>query len=105
MNGERKSDVRLPPLSEKEFGRMVEQLAKLLGYRVYHSWLSARSSPGFPDYVLVRPPRLLFVELKSDRGQISGAQHQWLDALAGCPGVEVHVWRPSDWPLVEASLR
>lgn len=80
-------------------------LARLLGWRCYHPWLSARSTPGFPDLVLVRPPRILFVELKTERGKVTPAQQAWLDALAACPGCEVDLWRPRDLDAAAATLR
>src|SRR5437762_1447114 len=39
---------------------------------------------GFPDIVAVRPPRLLFVELKGAKGRVSEEQLAWMDALNGC---------------------
>ncbi|HEY7061755.1 MAG TPA: hypothetical protein VII06_09760, partial [Chloroflexota bacterium] len=51
----------------------------------------------FPDVTCVRPPRLLFAELKVGRRAPTAAQAAWLDALAQVPGVEVFVWRaPED---------
>jgi hypothetical protein len=35
--------------------------------------------------------------IKSDRGKVSEAQRDWLDALQAVPGVETFVWYPSDW--------
>ena len=55
------------------------------------------------DYVLVRPPDLLVVELKSQRARISEAQRAWLDDLEAA-GVEVHVWRPPDVDAVLVRL-
>jgi len=53
---------------------------------------------GFPDFVILKPPRLLAVELKTDDERTSvlaPAQQAWLDAFAAC-GVETFVWRPKD---------
>jgi hypothetical protein len=52
---------------------------------------------GFPDLVLVRDGRLLFVELKAERGKASPEQGEWLEALSGVHGIEVCLWRPADW--------
>lgn len=38
-------------------------------------------SAGFPDICAARKGRILFLELKSDRGKLSDAQWQWADAL------------------------
>jgi hypothetical protein len=51
---------------------------------------------------LVRPPRLLFVELKSERGKLRPEQSDWLDVLRLLPQAEVYLWTPADWDrLVE----
>jgi hypothetical protein len=63
---------------------------------VYHTHDSRRSEPGFPDLVLVRHERLLFVELKSGKGKLTPAQAQWFGRLSQA-GASVRVWRPSDW--------
>jgi hypothetical protein len=83
--------------TEKAFMQAVLDLAKVYGWRVYHPYLSIRSAPGFVDIVAVRPPRLLMIELKSARGQLTSFQQAWLDDLRACDGVEVFIWRPDDW--------
>lgn len=94
-------------MTESQLQDAVVRCARTLGWLVHHDrpgmdrrghWRTAiQGHPGFPDLVLVRPPRVLFVELKSERGEISSWQEQWLDAFVACPGVEVYVWRPRDW--------
>lgn len=95
----------LPAVTEREFLRMVAELARLLGWRVYHPWLSIRSERGWPDVALCRPPRLILAELKTDRGRVTPSQAEWLDLLGACPGVEVHLWRPADLDTIAAVLR
>src|SRR5688572_3781918 len=56
---------------------------------------SGGSGKGFPDLTLLRPPDLVFVELKKELSHPDDDQREWLDALAEA-GQEVHVWRPSD---------
>lgn len=58
---------------------------------------------GFPDLVLVRHERIIFAELKSQRGAVSKDQRRWLDTLADTC-VEVYVWRPKDLPVILAVL-
>lgn len=58
---------------------------------------------GFPDLVLVHRT-VIYAELKAQKGRVSEAQKAWHEALRAA-GEEVHVWRPSDWPEVEARLR
>lgn len=76
-------------------------------WRRYHTLNSVGSDSGFPDLVLLRPPRLLFVELKTDRGRVTPGQWLWLDDLGALPPdvVEVYVWRPSDREAVERILK
>jgi hypothetical protein len=70
-------------------------LAPILGWRLcYHTLRSKGSQSGFPDRVLVRD-RIIFAELKRDKGKPTPAQKEWLDALAGA-GAEAYLWIPSD---------
>jgi hypothetical protein len=55
---------------------------------------------GFPDLCLVRPPRVIFAELKSDKGALGRHQTGWRTDLEACPGVEFWVWRPADRPEI-----
>ena len=91
-------------LSERDFQRQVVELATLTGWRVYHTYDSRLSNPGFPDVVLVRAPRVIFAELKRERGRVTVAQGEWAGTLHACPGVEYYLWRPRDWDEVEATL-
>lgn len=90
----------------------VLQLAATLGWRRVHfrparteaGWRTAfQGDRGFPDLVLVRPPELLVVELKSDRGPYQPGQQEWLADLAGA-GVETYTWRPRDFDTIVARL-
>ena len=87
------------PITERQLQDAVLEAAEVLGYLAYHTWLSARSAAGFPDLVLVHPGqgRVLFAELKGERGERTPAQAAWGEALASCPGVEYHCWRPEQW--------
>ena len=92
-------------ITEKQFESQVKDLAKIFGWRYYHTWRSIHSPAGFPDVIMVRPPRLIFAELKSDKGKPSPAQEAWLNDLKGCPTVEVYLWRPVDFEAVMEILR
>lgn len=93
-------------ISEKDFAQQVIALARLLGWHVYHTWLSVRSPAGFPDLVLAKPGRpLILAELKRERGKLSPAQEAWLAVLQHVPGIIVRVWRPSDWDEIVAALQ
>lgn len=78
----------------------VCQLATLCGWLVYHR----RESHGFPNLCLVRPPEVLFIEVKSDSGRVTPAQDVWLQALAFC-GLDVAVWRPADLETIVTRLQ
>jgi hypothetical protein len=82
-------------MTEAGLLQAVRELAQLHGFMTYHTYRSDRSEPGFPDLVLMRPPLLLFRELKTDVGRLRPAQRKWLDELAAC-GQDVGVWRPAD---------
>src|SRR4051812_35709376 len=87
------------PLSEKEWQRTVTDTATAHRWMLYHTHDSRHSPEGFPDLVIVKGPWIVYAELKTEKGRLTKAQADWLEALAGA-GAEVHVWRPSDWPRV-----
>lgn len=92
-------------LPEKQFQAQILDLARLSGFLVYHTHDARRSAPGFPDLVLVRPPLVLFAELKTDTGRLRPEQRLWLDALGRCESVESVLWRPGDWKRIEKVLK
>jgi len=81
---------------ERELQAQVVELARWLGWLVYHTYDSRRSAPGFPDLVMVHEGSgaLLFAELKRDGQHPTPEQQRWLRAL-GRRGV-AFVWRPRD---------
>jgi len=90
-------------VTEKAFQAQVMQLAKICGWWCYHTFDSRRSQPGFPDLVLIRAPKIVFAELKSEKGKVSQDQELVLAQLE-LSGMDVRIWRPSDWPEVERTL-
>ena len=92
-------------ISERDLTAYVRDIARACGWRRYHTFLSKHSPAGFPDEVLVRPPRLVFAELKTARGRVKPEQQAWLEALRAVPGVEVFVWRPCDMDEILEVLR
>lgn len=101
-------------INEKALQNAVVELAKLYGWRVHHTrpaqmpsgkWATPiQGHAGFPDLVLVRPPEILFVELKSAIGRTSPQQDEWLADLTAS-GVEVHLWRPRDITTIKERLK
>ena len=89
-------------LTEKEWLALVVELARTLGWLCFHPFLSIRSERGWPDLSLVRE-RLVFIELKSDKGRTTPAQEKWINALKEA-GAEAYVFRPADWDDVVAVL-
>jgi hypothetical protein len=96
-------------ITEEQFYQQVVDLAHVLGWRVAHfraaqtahGWRTpvGADGEGFPDLVMVRAGRIIFVELKSQKGVPSFEQAQWLQELGGA------LWKPSDWELIERTLR
>lgn len=83
-------------MSEAELQRFIEQALTTFGWIWHHAGDSRRSTPGLPDLVAVRAPRLIFAELKSTRGKMRPEQEAWLSSLRLVPGAEVYVWKPAD---------
>ena len=90
------SEPERVPISEKDFRRQVTQLAQLQGWKVHYNWTELHSAKGWPDLTLCRLSRLVFAELKSDKGKTTAEQEEWLDALRQT-NVEVYLWRPTDF--------
>lgn len=86
-------------MNEATLQSNVTEFARSLGYLCYHTHDSRRSQPGFPDLVMVRAiaGRLIFAELKTERGKQSAAQREWERALRAGGQGEVYLWRPTDW--------
>ena len=101
-------------MTEREFQRAVVELARLMGWRVFHArpaltrrgrWLTPiQGDAGFPDLVLCRPPRLIVAELKRNGARPTPQQQGWLDALSACAGVECYLWTPADWDAIVRML-
>ena len=83
-------------MTEAQLQAAIIETAQTFGWLVYHTYDSRRSHPGFPDLVLCRPPDVLYLELKSEKGRLRPDQDSWIGALRQS-GQNVQVWRPSDW--------
>lgn len=99
-------------LSEAEWSSLVVELANIGGWRLrYHTLRSKGSASGFPDWVFVKGPRLLFVELKTDAktSKLTPKQEAWREGLLEVERatkglVQTYVWRPSDYATVVETL-
>ena len=112
-------------MSEEQLQATVVEFAELLQYRVYHvarvkGHLRNDTAVGFPDLIMVKAPRVVVVECKSQKGTATAQQLEWIAAFAGCTlprscmtcdrldcghvehkhgvgNIQVFIWRPSDW--------
>lgn len=75
---------------------------RLLCYHVERSDKGQVTSKGFPDLVIVGN-RVIFAELKSQKGVQSASQKDW-EAKLQVAGAETYLWRPSDWDEVAQVL-
>jgi hypothetical protein len=94
----------MPPLTERQWQLQVVDLAKLRNWWIYHPMLSKWSEPGWPDLTLIRGPRMILAELKTDRGKLTEHQHKVFALLDQVQGVESYVWRPADFDHVKEVL-
>jgi hypothetical protein len=96
------------PLTERQFMDQVTEYATLRGWDWYHarpartldSWRTAGSgtmAKGWPDLVLVRPPRLIFAELKRDGGTLSADQARVMGVLGAFMAEAPEI--PEDFPI------
>lgn len=113
-------------ISEKQWQQQIKDLARLLGWKTYHTLRSKGSDPGYPDLILARrrkigrlagfqvrwrapapdahKTRLIAVELKVEGKNPTPGQLEWLDFFKDI-GAETYVWRPSDLEEVKKVLR
>ena len=108
-------------MKEAEFATRIEETANFLQLRWYHPYDSRKSNGGFPDYTIVGPYGVLFLEIKSDKGKPTPQQEAWIKDLAAAwaphqvaPGdsgvdsaraVTAYVAYPRDWNRVLSDLK
>lgn len=105
--------------SERAFMAQVVAYARMMGWRVQHDNATnaprrcpscgivrhtPRNAPGLPDLLLIRRPRVVWAELKAQRGRLTDDQRAWIEELRAC-GQSAYVWRPSDFEEIERVLR
>ena len=103
-------------MTETEHQNQIIDLAHLYGWKVAHfrpAWsrdgkrcMTAvqADGTGWPDLTLVKGSRLIFAEVKSDKGKVSSAQAGWLTDLKMTGHAEVYLWRPEDWSEIQEVL-
>ena len=109
-------------MREADLQDAIIEMAGFLGWMVAHfrpartdkGWRTPVSADGkgFPDLVMVHPVqrRLLFAELKAEKGKLSPEQQAWIGALSRVTPLgmaELYVWFPTDWTSgeIERCLR
>lgn len=102
-------------ITHEEFQETVCELAHYLGWRIAHfrrAWSKKGwrtpvqyDGAGFPDLFLVRGERLLVMELKSAKGNVTIPQQLWLDTLKATGKCEVYLGRPDDWDEIVELLK
>ena len=95
-------------LSEDDWLGMITDLASLKGWHWLHlrpamkrsgGWITAVAGDlgtGWPDLFLIRGREQLYVELKSESGQLTDEQRRVHELLRDSGSI-VYVWRPADW--------
>jgi len=95
-------------MTEDELLTAILGAARFGGWRVHHDRRSDKAlqqgDRGFPDLVMAKAGRVIFAELKADKGQLTTDQVAWHLALRD-PRVESYIWRPSDEDDVIRMLR
>lgn len=90
---------------EVDYQRQVVEAAHLFRWSVNHvrrsvtgaknqRWTTATTVIGWPDLTCVRPPRLIFIELKGHNGCLTPEQEIVLGLLDACDGIQAFV----SWP-------
>lgn len=111
----RPRSIPAPAVSEASFQTQVLELARICGWQSMHvrramgrrngaaAWQTPTSIKGWPDAAIWRPGRFLLVEFKSEKGPVRPEQVEVIGSLRAA-GVDVRVWRPSDWPEIQRVL-
>ena len=94
-------------LSEKKWQKQVEEALDVYGWWWFHvpanvvvcQYCRRKNyrgiKKGFPDILAIKPPRLLWIELKRERGWLEPEQRQVHEMLRACGQTVLHV-RPRD---------
>ena len=109
--------------TEKGFMQAVIDLARVSGWKVYHTFDSRRSAAGYFDLTMMQNGYVIFSELKREGAKPTDSQVSWGEEANAiqdhieegyspyvdpdditCP-VRYFLWRPSDWPEIERTLQ
>lgn len=92
-------------VTEAQVQAAVRDMAEILGWTVFLTWRSIHSPKGELDLRLIKPPRVLFIECKTEKGKLTLEQKRTYDLLRQCPGVEVYIIRPSHLDAIRYILQ
>ena len=104
------------PETERDFQSWVNDLLALRGWRkVYEdvpltkcykcgTYPPQRKVRGHPDIEIVRGNRLVYLELKSDKGRVQPEQRETIDALKKVTTTSAGIMRPSNRGWIEEAL-
>jgi VRR-NUC domain len=90
--------------TEAGFQRAVLGAAEALGWVCVHFPAMLANPSGWPDLLCFRDGRCLLMELKRENGRLGPKQAEWIERLAAV-GIDVRVFRPSQWDAIETTLR
>lgn len=91
---------------EAAFQAKVIQFAHEAGWMHQHTYRGktakgawrTNATPGFPDLLLLKPGRMVILELKMPGNHASDAQNEWVSTFQTVGGnVEAYVVWPADW--------
>lgn len=107
-------------MKERQFQQWIIKRAIECGWLVYHTppvpahttrtrnkyFTPVQGHKGFPDLVLCHRTtgRIIFAELKTDKGHIKPHQKVWHAALKQNPHIEFYLWRPQAMEQIDAIL-
>lgn len=95
------AEQRAAAMTEAQLLTAVRDAARYAGWDTYHAHDSRRSEPGWPDLVIAGHGRVLFRELKTQKGRVTPDQHRWLANLY-LAGLDFGIWRPTD--LIDGTI-
>lgn len=91
---------------ETAFQQRVVDFARTAGWKVNHTyrgkvgkgaWRTNTTSKGFPDLQLLKPGRLVVLELKMPGNEPTPEQKEWIAWFQTVEGCEAYVVWPADW--------
>ena len=92
---------------ERDFQHKVIKVARSFGWTDFHVLRSKGMRGGFPDLFLIRPPDIVWAELKATNGKLSDAQKEMYEMLKESLQ-NVYVWyaeNEEDWDEIVEVLK